>query len=150
MSFWTLREQSFERLNYTAYILSALQCIRRKHQRRAAQWISCRRLHIENYVPQEFLMNSFMVKAFLKYSLRVHPKFLLIIGRFSRLRGNYLINNAFHCANNNLFRHNINLWSLIYIPRRLTHFKFIFASSQRKLCNGGKIFEKKQMFKTMF
>ena len=36
LSFRTLREESFERLNYTAYTLSALQCIRRKHQLRAA------------------------------------------------------------------------------------------------------------------
>ena len=80
LSFRTLREESFERLNYTAsYILSALQCIRRKHQLRAAQRINSRSLRIENCVSQEFFMNTFMEKAFLKYSLRVHQKFLLII-----------------------------------------------------------------------
>ena len=78
------------------------------------------------------LYDYFYGKSVLLISLRVHQKFLLIIGRFSRLRGNCLIKNAFHCLNNILFRLNINLWLLIYIfiyHVELTYFKFIFAFS---------------------
>ena len=107
-------------------------------------------LRIENCVSQEFFMITFMEKAFLKHSLRVHQKFLLIIWWFlnvsilcqfiyttksvgenylftnSRLTGNYLIKNAIHCSNNILLRLNINLWSLIYTPCRTYSFPIHF------------------------